>query len=177
MSYKTYTGQPLTNIVLKEDKLVGVGIPIKPCKRSEKKLGVWVLATRKIMRSHPLERRKKPFFNVGYKLFYSLIFMQRKKTDSLTCFHRVLVTKISIGKSYTKVMPSRLWYNGPAYLLYNACTPKVKRAISRQYADFYVALYCLMRVTNGSFIKFTKSEIIGEASAPPSRAPECLPLP
>ena len=76
------------------------------------------------------------------------------------------------GKSYAKVMPVRHWNTGPAYLQSNACTPKLKNAISRQYADLYVVLYCFLSATTyESCITFGKSEIIGRGRPPPSASP------
>ena len=38
------------------------------------------------------------------------------------------MTKNNIGKSYAKVMPSCHWNDGPAYMLSNTCTAKLRKA-------------------------------------------------
>ena len=37
------------------------------------------------------------------------------------------MTKSSIGRNYARVMPSRHCNNGPAFMLFIACTPKLER--------------------------------------------------
>ena len=84
-------------------------IATKTCIKSERKLGIWGLYPQEILlRPHPLERRKTPFCKVGYNLFSFLIFMPKRKADLIICFHRGLMTKNSIGKSYANIKLSAI---------------------------------------------------------------------
>ena len=62
--------------------------------------GLVACPQKKFLSSRPLERRKTDFYNVEYTVFSSLIYMLGKKTDPQACFHRILMTKYSVGKSY-----------------------------------------------------------------------------
>ena len=64
-------------------------------------------------------------------------------------------------------MPSRHWNTGPVYMLSNACTPKLRKTISRQHAHLYVVLYCFLRATTYELcITSGRSRIIGGRPPP-----------
>ena len=70
------------------------------------------------------------------------------------------MTRNNIGKSNAKVIPSRYWDNGPAYMLSNACTPKLKmqfHASALSCTLFFVASCELLLIHRASHLANLKS--------------------